>query len=236
MNDVLPAVTLPIAFLIISSVMVSTEEVASSRTSILGSAIIARAKDRSCFSPVESRVTALSDLAVKPFVHLLNDLVGRDDAEGFVYLLIRRIGLSVTEVVPDGSREEMRRLKHIPDVRVQPELRTLPCIPSVDENASLRRLKEPADKVDKRRFARAGLSDYRDLSTLCDLQREMLKHAVVAVGIGKADIVEFNVPVQLLPVFTAFGSKVSPYFARASGVSATSDFVSSSFVTRSMLS
>ena len=30
----------------------------------------------------------------------------------------------------------------------------------------------------------------------------MLKHAVVAVGIGKADIVEFNVPVQLLPVFT----------------------------------
>ena len=56
MKLVLSFRTLWIASCIIFSVSVSTEDVASSRTNILGFANIARANEISCFSPVDSRL------------------------------------------------------------------------------------------------------------------------------------------------------------------------------------
>ena len=53
----------------------------------------------------------------------------------------------------------MRRLQHVADVRVQPQLASLPRVAPVNKNLSLRRLIEPADEIHQRRFARAGLAD-----------------------------------------------------------------------------
>ena len=52
-KDVLPCMTVSIACCSFCSVMVSTDDVASSNTKILGSARSARANDKSCFSPVD---------------------------------------------------------------------------------------------------------------------------------------------------------------------------------------
>ena len=53
MKEVRPVMTFSMAFWMSCSVTVSTELVASSSTKMRGSASSARAKDSSCFSPVE---------------------------------------------------------------------------------------------------------------------------------------------------------------------------------------
>ena len=44
----------------------------------------------------------------------------------------------------------MRRLQHVADVRVQPQLAALARVAAVDQDAALGRLKEAADKIDER--------------------------------------------------------------------------------------
>ena len=56
----------------------------------------------------------------------------------------------------------MRRLEHIAEMRLQPELRSFSIILPVNENSTFRRLIESAHKVDDRALACAGLSDQRD--------------------------------------------------------------------------
>ena len=56
MKEVRPARTFSMACWITCSVWVSTEEVASSSTKMAGEASRARAKEISCFSPVDRRL------------------------------------------------------------------------------------------------------------------------------------------------------------------------------------
>ena len=95
----------------------------------------------------------------------------------------------------------MRRLQHVADVRVEPQLASLPRVASVNEHLPARRLVEPADEVHKRRFARAGLADDGDPSPLRNLQVEVLKHVFFSVRVSERHVAERNIPAKRLPVF-----------------------------------
>ena len=95
----------------------------------------------------------------------------------------------------------MRRLQHVADVGVQPELAARARVAAVDEHAALRRLKEAADEVHERGFARAGLADDGDVRALRDLEAEVLQHVLAAVGVAEGDVLELDIAVERLPVF-----------------------------------
>ena len=96
----------------------------------------------------------------------------------------------------------MRRLQHVADVRVEPQLASFPRIAPIDEHLPARRLVEPADEVHQRRFARAGLSDDGDSCPLRNLQVEVLKHVLFSVRIAERHVAERNIAVKRLPVFS----------------------------------
>jgi len=106
----------------------------------------------------------------------------------------------------------VRRLQHITDVRVQPELAAFPRVAAIDQNAAPRRLKEAADEIDQRGFSRARLADNGDVRALRDLQIKVFQHVFAAVGIAEGDVLKFNVAVKRLPVFLFGVERVAVLF------------------------
>lgn len=93
--------------------------------------------------------------------------------------------------------------------------------------------KKQATRLTSVDFPAPVLSDDCYSCSLFYFEGEMLQHLIVSVRIGEAYIVKFNVSVQLFPIL-ALRLKGISVFAMTSGLSATSDFVSRSFVTRSI--
>ena len=112
------------------------------------------------------------------------------------------IAFAHQEILTHRAGEQVRRLQHIADGRVQPELGALARVASVDQHLSLRRLVEPADQIDQRGFARARFADDGDRRSLGNGKVEVFKHVFVAVGVHEADVAEFDVAVKRFPVFT----------------------------------
>src|SRR5699024_5536237 len=91
-------------------------------------------------------------------------------------LLVGGVEPAEADVLADGAGEQMRLLKHIAQMRLQPEDATLAVVDAVDENPALRRLVKPADEVDDGRLAAARLADERDRLPRRDLERKVREH------------------------------------------------------------
>lgn len=131
------------------SVRVSTEAVASSSTRMRGSAKMARAKDSSCFSPVDSRSPPLAYIAVQALLQLVHHFLGGDQPEGGLDLLLGGVRIAVEQIFPDGAGEQVGGLEHIADGAVEPQLGALPDVPPVNGHLAAGRFKKPADQVDQ---------------------------------------------------------------------------------------
>ena len=151
-------------------------------------------------------VAALADVALIAVRQSLDDPFGGDGSDRRFDLPHGRVLAAVAEVFEHRAGEEVRRLEHIADVRVEPELAALPRVAPVDEHLPLRRLIEPADEIHERGFARAGLADDGDIRSLRHFQVEMLENVLVAVGVAEGHVFELDIAVQLLPVFL-FGAE-----------------------------
>ena len=103
-------------------------------------------------------VAALAHVGLQSLFQARDHLVGRDELQRPLDLLIRCIRVRIQQVFPYRAGEEMRCLEDIADRAVQPELRALARVAPVDQYAALRRLVEAADEVCERGFARAGLA------------------------------------------------------------------------------
>ena len=145
-------------------------------------------------------VAALAHVGLQPLFEPGDHLVRGDELQSPFDLLVRGFGLGVEQVFPHRAGKQMRRLKHIADRAVQPELRALARVAAVDEHAARRRLVEAADEVGERRLACARLADDGDVRPEGDLQVEMLQNVFVAVGILEADVAELDITAQALPV------------------------------------
>ena len=146
-------------------------------------------------------VAALADVGIIAVRQSCDDLVGRDGLDCGLDLIHCRVGTAVAQVFQDRAGEQVRRLQHVADVGVQPELAARTRVAAVDEHATLRRLKEAADEVHERGFARAGLADDGDVRALRDLEAEVLQHVLAAVGVAEGDVLELDIAVERLPVF-----------------------------------
>ncbi len=89
----------------------------------------------------------------------------------------------------------MWRLQYVADVAVQPQLRTLSGILTVDQDPPRCRFKEAADQIDQRRFAGAGLPHDRHIGALRHMKVKVLQHILVAVRIFERYIPKGNIPV-----------------------------------------
>ena len=120
------------------------------------------------------QVAPLAHVGVQPLFQLLDHALGAHELQGGVNILIRGVGVAVEQIVPHGAGEEMRRLQHIADRVMQPELGALPRVPSVDEHPPRRRLIEAANEICQRRFARAGLPHDGEIRAKGDFEVEVL--------------------------------------------------------------
>ena len=98
--EVLPSMMVSMAFWIFCSIMVSTDAVASSSTSILA---------------CRQGVAALSYITVQSAGDVVNDLVRRAKLQRSHDLVFRGVGISVEQVLPDRAGEQVRRLLHVAD-------------------------------------------------------------------------------------------------------------------------
>ena len=112
-----------------NSVIVSTEEVASSSTRMRGSASRARAKDQ-LFSPVESR-SPPSPTAFKSFPFFSTTPVARP-GQAPAFFIVSCVRISVKQIMRH-SCEQIRRLQYVPDAAVQQSC-SAPGIASVDQH------------------------------------------------------------------------------------------------------
>ena len=145
-------------------------------------------------------VAALLDVGVEPALEFFDNRIRKDEAHRALYLLVRRVGVSVEKVFPDRAGEEVRRLQHIPDGGVQPQLGALPRVLPVDQNTPTGGFKEPANQVHQGGLARTGLADDGNIRSEGDFQVEMLQHILVAVRIAEGYVVEFDVAADGFPV------------------------------------
>ena len=84
-------------------------------------------------------------------------------------------------------------------------------VPSVDEDAPLRRLVKSAYEVDERALSRARLPHDGDVGPLRHVQREVFEDVLSPVGIAEGDVVEADMPDKGLPIF-ALGEKAVAVF------------------------
>ena len=133
-----PSISVSIPFWISASVSVSTELVASSMMKISGSASTARARLINCFCPAESSYAALADLLVVA-------LFQRDDEVVRARQLRRRLDLprrsrpaAVADVLADRAAEQVRRLQHHADARLDGVLRHVGVVAPADQRCARR--------------------------------------------------------------------------------------------------
>ena len=147
------------------------------------------------------QIAALAHVGIQSVFQMGDDLVGRHGLHRRPDFFLRGVGLSHQQIFPNGAGEQMGGLQHIADGRMQPQLRTFPGVPPVDEQLARGGLVEPADQIDQRGFARAGFAHDGDMAAEGNLQGEMLQHVLVAVGIAEGHVLEFDVAPDRLPVF-----------------------------------
>ena len=106
----------------------------------------------------------------------------------------------------------MRRLKNVAYIAVQPELRSLPGIPPIDEKLTLSGFIEAADEIDQSGFAGAGLADDGDICPMRHLEVKVLKNIFVAVRVAERNIPEFNIADELFPVLLLRMERITVFF------------------------
>ena len=159
----------------------------------------ARKRQQLLFAGGEA-VAALADVGIIAVRQTRNNRIRRNRLDRRLDLLHCRVLPAVAQVFQNGAREQMRRLKDIADVGVQPELAAFAGVPPVNQHLTLRRLKEAADQIHQRRFARAGLADDGDVGALRHLEVEMLQNVFFSVRIAEGHVAELDIAVQRLPV------------------------------------
>ena len=120
------------------------------------------------------QIAALPNVGVEALLQLGDHAFCRYEPNRIPDLLFRRIRSAVQQVFPDGAGEQMGRLQHVAQRRMQPQLGALPGIPAVDQQAAFRRLIEPADEAGQRGFARTGLAHDGEVRAEGDLQVKVL--------------------------------------------------------------
>ncbi len=88
-------------------------------------------------------------------------------------LIVTGIQPSITDVVPDAAREEMRRLKYDADAAVDRSELVVQIVMPVDSNGPFGGLIETTEQIHNGRFAAAGWADKSDHFTRLNLQREV---------------------------------------------------------------
>ena len=101
-------------------------------------------------------VAALSHVGIQTLFELRDDAFRRYEPDRFPDLLFRRVRTAVHEVFAYGAGEQVRRLQHVAQRRVQPKLRTVSGVAPVDQQAALRRLVEPVRWRDSYRRGSSG--------------------------------------------------------------------------------
>ena len=94
---------------------------------------------------------------------------------------VARVRFAETDVVQYRAGKQMRRLQDVAEARLEPELRAIPVIGSVDADFTLRRFIKAAEQIDDRALARTCFADERDGLACFDVQREIVEHDLLIV-------------------------------------------------------
>ena len=84
---------------------------------------------------------------------------------------------------------------------MEPELGAVSCIPSINQNGTLRRFEKAADQVHQCGFSGPRFSYNRHIGSLRHLQIKMLQNILFSIRIAEGNIPELYISVQGLPVF-----------------------------------
>ena len=206
-NAVRPARSVRSARSILRSVPMSTDEVASSRTRIRGSASSARAKATSWRWPSERREPALAELGVVAVLELPDEVVGADRAGGGLDLLVGRVRAPEGDVLADRAGEEEALLRDDPELAPERGLGDVAEVDAVD--------RDPAVASGRR----SGRAAWR--SSTCpapvwptsatvvpggDVEVDAVQH-LVSAPVGEADALEADVPGDRIELAGAPGGR-----------------------------
>ena len=118
-----------------------------------------------------------------------------------LYLLHGGIGLSETDIVGDGVREQIGPLKHKGEIADEAVVAVLPYIPSTEAHAAGLHIPEPRHKIAEGCFATSRGADDGDGGFLRNRQRHILQNGLAVVGkihMGQSNILPLRR--QFLPV------------------------------------
>ncbi len=162
------------AFWMSTSVLVSTELVASSRMRICGSARKALAMVSSCFSPCEMFMEIVVEAGVVALGKCAHEVVGVSSAGGGQHLFLRGSFAAVRDVVVDSAAEEPGVLKHHAVEAPEVVAAHITDIHPIDGYAALIDLVEAKKQIHQGDLARAGRSHYGYGLTRFHFQVEVL--------------------------------------------------------------
>jgi hypothetical protein len=144
-----------------ASVVASTEAVASSRTRMRGSIRSALAIAMRWRWPPESVIPRSHDRVV-PLRELEDEVVRLGGSGCGLDRVVRRVGHSEGDVVPDRRGEEERVLRDHPDLAPKRSPLEVADVDAVDEHPPGGRLVEAGDERGERGLSRSGAADERD--------------------------------------------------------------------------
>jgi hypothetical protein len=185
-----PRTRLSSAFWISFSVVVSTDEVASSRIRMRGSISSARAIEMRCRSPPESAWPAFADQRVVAVRQAQDEFVRVRGARGGDDLGARRLGLAVGDVLGDRAEEQEGLLQHQADVLAVFGDRYRTDVHAVDQDRAFGDIVEAADQVDQRALAGTAVADQAD--HLAGLDDDVDVAGDAARPVAEADAAQFD--------------------------------------------
>ena len=112
--------------------------------------------------PGRQPVAALAHLGLVLVFQFRDEAVGADQPGGLQHFLVGGVEASVADVLPHAAAEEVRRLQHHAELRLQPLQAALSVVDAVDPDLPRRRLVEAAEQAHDRGLAAAGRADQGD--------------------------------------------------------------------------
>src|SRR5690606_19070256 len=133
--------------------------------------------------PDGEQPAALADLFVVAMGQRHDEGVRAGQLRRLLDLLVGRVQPPVADVLTDRAGEQVRRLQHHADPRLDRMQRVFPVIAPADADLAGARLEEAAEQVDDSRFPAASRPDQRDGLALAYFQVELRQHRLIVLVI-----------------------------------------------------
>jgi len=137
------------------------------------------------------QASTLSHFLGISLIQLADELVRVRHLGCGLYVFIRGTKTPVPDIIPHAAREEMRRLKHHTDARLDRMLRKSGIVDPIDADCTIRRLVESADQVDDRRLAATGRPNHGDVLTRSNVQAE-IREDILILLVPEPHVVKLN--------------------------------------------